>query len=138
MYIPGRSLTGSRPLRTVMSLASYATREPSDRRRVWEAPYQGKVLVRALKSNVVILPDRALRAAPKWGVPPLVEGFLTDRQRDRRAEARAVGNDDVTGPNGKHSSLIGRCSVDLPDNAAVGAGEAHRQVVETEEIAAGD
>src|SRR5213593_2532920 len=62
MYIPGRSRTGSSPLRTVMSLAAYATREHlADRSGAVRQAlgFAAKPQVRAPELSVVSLPDDA-------------------------------------------------------------------------------
>src|SRR5437868_551129 len=98
MYIPGRSRTGSSPFRTVMSLASYATREPSARGWGVGPLFQGKVLVRAPKSNIVILPDGSLRSARKRGVPePVGGGFSDDPTAHRRGTVRSLAGRSADG-----------------------------------------
>ena len=86
--------------------------------------FQAKTLVRAPKSNVVILSEGGRESAPKRDVPIPSEHFLrrfhagrdrgrqrvalgwsADRQRDGRAQSGAVGNDHVAGPGGKNSGL---------------------------------
>ena len=61
---------------------------------------------------------RARRIGPEKGLRGPREHFFdrwsADRQRDRRADPEAVGNDHVAGPGGQNSSLVSRWSIQLP------------------------
>src|SRR5581483_5031022 len=61
-----------------------------------------------------------------------------DGQRDGRGEPAAVGDDDVFRAGGEHSGLVGRIGIQLPQDRAVGADEGRGEVVEAEEVAAGN
>ena len=77
MYIPGRSRTGSRPLRTVMSLALYATRVGTSRSRAGDR-------VRGSEGR----PRKTAGQSSDSGVPPAYQ--RTPRNGAKRAEIRAA------------------------------------------------